>query len=227
MSDAKTPESVPPAREPVARAEHPAEPVVVSDTRTDPVFSDTPGDPVVTDPVMTDAHAEPVVERRSDPVAERRSDPVVVEPAPVATTATTPPVATTTTNPPVVVENVVTEKPKRGIGAWSFVLGLITVLVDIAFVIFVIVAVVGAIGGLSAGTLEGAPTALAGAGLALLSLFIFFAGFLSAGVAIILGIIAVIGGRGRVLGLFGLLFGVAAIVARVLLLTGGFSPDLV
>jgi hypothetical protein len=118
------------------------------------------------------------------------------------------------------------EKKKRGVGAWSFVLGLLTGLGDLAFVIFGIVVVVGAIADLTSGDFSGVATALGAAGLAIVALFVFFGGFFAGGLAALLGLIALISGRGRVLGLFGLLFGAGAIALRLALLSAGFSPDL-
>jgi hypothetical protein len=160
------------------------------------------------------------------------SDTSTPEPAVPATTAddaVTPVAETpadTTVAPAAAAPVAVVEKKKRGIGAWSFVLGLLTALADIGFVVFVVVALVGTIADATAGDFSGIATALGAAGLALLALFVFFGGFLSAGVAALLGIIALISGRGRVLGFFGLLFGAAALVVRVLLLSAGFTPDL-
>jgi hypothetical protein len=118
------------------------------------------------------------------------------------------------------------EKKKRGVGAWSFVLGLITALGDLAFLIFVIVILVGAFASLSSGDFSGVTTALGAAGLALAAFFIFFGGFFTGGLAALLGLIALLTGRGRVLGVFGLLFGAASIAVRLLLLSSGqFVPE--
>jgi hypothetical protein len=122
---------------------------------------------------------------------------------------------------------VVVEKKKRGVGAWSFVLGLLTSLGDLAFLIFVIVVLVGAISAFSSGDFSGVATALGAAGLTIAAFFIFFGGFFTGGLAALLGVIALITGRGRVLGFFGLLFGAAAIAVRLLLLSSGqFAPEL-
>ncbi len=148
----------------------------------------------------TKTPAEPVVV--ADSTAEPAVEPAVaLEPAPV-------------------------EKKKRGVGAWSFVLGLLTALGDLAFLIFIVVVLVGAISDLTSGDFSGVATALGAAGLAVLALGVFFGGFFTGGLAALLGLIALVSGRGRVLGFFGLLFGAAAIALRLLLLSAGFSPDL-
>lgn len=156
------------------------------------------------------------------------SDTSTPEPAASATPTPAEPVAVPepAAEPAPVLVAAPVEKKKRGVGAWSFVLGLLTVLGDLAFLIFGVVVLVGAISDLTSGDFSGVATALGAAGLAVLALFVFFGGFLTAGVAALLGLIALISGRGRVLGFFGLLFGAAAIAVRLLLLSAGFSPDL-
>lgn len=157
------------------------------------------------------------------------SDTSTPDPAVPATTTPAEPVAVTepTAQSAVVPPPVMVEKKKRGVGAWSFVLGLLTALGDLAFLIFVIVVLVGAISAFASGDFSGVATALGAAGLTIAAFFIFFGGFFTGGLAALLGLIALITGRGRVLGVFGLLFGVAAIAVRVLLLSSGqFVPEL-
>lgn len=155
------------------------------------------------------------------------SDTSSSDPAVPATTTPAEPVAASEPAAPVVADPPApVEKKKRGVGAWSFVLGLLTALADIAFVIFVVVALIGAFASISAGDFSGATTALAAAGLTVAAFFLFFGGFFSGGLAALLGLIALLTGRGRVLGVFGLIFGVAAIGVRLLLLSSGsFVPE--
>jgi hypothetical protein len=156
------------------------------------------------------------------------SDTSTPEPAVPATTTPAEPVAVTepAAEAAYVAPAAPVEKKKRGVGAWSLALGLITALGDLAFLIFVIVILVGAFASLSSGDFSGVTTALGAAGLALAAFFIFFGGFFTGGLAVLLGLIALLTGRGRVLGVFGLLFGAAAIVVRLLLLSSGqFVPE--
>jgi hypothetical protein len=160
------------------------------------------------------------------------SDTSTPEPAVPATTTPAEPVAVTEPAPDTAPEMTYAEPPapvekkKRGVGAWSFVLGLLTALGDLAFLIFVIVALVGAISAISSGDFSGVTTALAAGGLTIAAFFVFFGGFFTGGLAALLGLIALISGRGRVLGFFGLLFGAAAIAVRLLLLSSGqFVPE--
>ncbi len=156
---------------------------------------------------------------RAVPATTTPAEPVAVtEPAPVEMTAPAEPAPVEMTEPVV--------KKKRGIGAWSFVLGLLTALGDLAFVIFGVVVLVGAIADLTSGDFSGVATALGAAGLTILALGVFFGGLFTGGLAALLGLVALISGRGRGTGFFGLLFGAVAIGLRLLLLSAGFSPDL-
>lgn len=178
-------------------------------------------DPVKPEPASSATAAVPASTTPPEPVTPA-AEPVVA-PAVVAepvTTEVAEPVA------PGVVATAPVERKKRGMGAWSFVLGLLTGLVDIAFVVWVVVVIVGTIGDLTSGNLAAISTAIGAAGLVIVALFVFFGGFLTAGLAALLGLVALISGRGRVLGVFGLLFGAAAVGLRIALLSAGFSPDL-
>jgi hypothetical protein len=170
----------------------------------------------------------------SDPVKPEPSVPatttvpataIAAEPAGVSPPDTTEVVAPVEA-PVVVAEPAVAAKKKRAVGGWAFFLGLLTGLVDIAFVVWVVVVLVGAVGDLQTGNLQAISTAIGAAGLVIVALFVFFGGFLTAALAALLGLIALVTGRGRVLGVFGLLFGLAALAIRIGLLSAGFSPDL-
>lgn len=163
------------------------------------------------------ARTEPAV-APSTPVENRVAD--VDSTHAIAEPAATP-VAESPASAPAVVE-----KKKRGVGAWSFVLGLLTSLVDIGLLVLGVVALVGVASAAMSGDIEALQTVVAGAGLVFLVLLVFFGGFITGGIAVLLGLIALISGRGRVLGVFGFLFGAAAIAARLLILSSGFSPDL-
>ena len=171
-------------------------------------------DPVKPEPIPSTSADAVAPTTPAEPVAHvaEPAAPEVVEPAPAAVVAPVEPVAA--------------PRKKRGIGAWSFVFGLLTGLIDIAFVVWVVVVIVGTVGDLTAGNLAGISTAIGAAGLVIVALFVFFGGFLTAGLAALLGLVALVSGRGRVLGVFGLLFGLGAVAVRLLLLSAGFSPDL-
>jgi hypothetical protein len=159
------------------------------------------------------------------------SDPVKPESSVPATTTPAEPIvvsepSATAVAEPIAAEPVVVAKKKRAVGGWSFFLGLLTGLVDIALVVYVVVVLVGAIGNFQSGDFEAVKTAIGAAGLVIVALIVFFGGFVTAGLAALLGLVALVSGRGRVLGVFGLLFAIGAILVRVGLLSAGFSPDL-
>lgn len=144
------------------------------------------------------------------------SRPTPADETPVVVPASEAPAAE-----PVVAEPVVVKK-KRGIGAWSFVLGLLTILGDVLFVVIAIATGVTVFAGLSGNvTTEGLQSAAGTAiGLVVYGGVVLFGGLLVAGIGALLGLIALISGRGRVLGFFGLLFSVIGLVVRILILTG-------
>jgi hypothetical protein len=125
--------------------------------------------------------------------------------------------------PAIVAPPTVESRKKRGAGIWSFVLGLIAVLGDIAVVIFVVVSLFAVFSAFSAGDIEALATGLQVAGLGFVLIVAFVGGFVLAVVGALLGLIAVFGGRGRIIGIFGLLLSAAAIAVRVSILLSGFD----
>lgn len=152
------------------------------------------------------------------------SDPTTPESVTPETPAT-PSVAQTLAAEPVA--PVVEKKKGRAVGVWSFILGLLTVLGDLAVIIFVAITVFSLLVDLQAamasGDLTSALSLPAVAGVGILLVVVFFAGFVVAGLGALLGLIALITGRGRVIGVFGLLLSGAALATRIALLTGGLD----
>lgn len=173
----------------------------------------------------------------SDPQA---AEPTAPEPATVAESAVAaePVVATPAeaSAAPVAAEPAAAPAPaapapapakKRGVGIWAFVLALLVVLGDIVFAVFAAASLVGSSQQLLTALASGDAGALAGiagfAAIALLFVVVLFGGLVLTGVAALLGIIALISGRGRVIGLFGLLLAAAALTWRIMLLTAGLN----
>lgn len=148
------------------------------------------------------------------PVTTPAEPAVVVEPAATEVAAPVPPV--------------VEKKRSRAIGGWAFALGLLTVIGDVVFVVVAVTTSAGLLSQLSAALQGGELSAILGGvfGVVIYALIVFGGGFLVAGVAALLGLIALISGRGRVLGLFGLLFAAAAILVRVLLIAAVSAGNL-
>jgi hypothetical protein len=163
------------------------------------------------------------------------SDPTTPEPVastPVAATAPATPAAATTPSvaetlaaetPAVVVE----KKKSRAVGVWSFILGLIAVLGDLALIIFLAVTVFSVIAELQVAMQTGEYNSILSipgiAGVGVLLFVVFIAGFAIAGLGALLGLIALFTGRGRVIGVFGFLLSAAALGTRIALITSGLN----
>lgn len=159
----------------------------------------------------------------SDPQASEPTAPVppagTVEP-------TTPAAAPATPAPAAAAPAVAPEAPvakKRGVGVWSFVLGLLTVIGDIVLLVVAISVLLGVIAEVSSGDFSGLATAIGAAGLGLFFVASLFGGLVLAGLGALLGLIALITGRGRVIGVIGLLLSAAALTWRIMLLTAGLN----
>lgn len=163
------------------------------------------------------------------------SDPTTPEPVaatPVAATAPATPAsvtepsvaATLAAEPPVAV---VEKKKGRAVGVWSFILGLIAVLADLALIIFVVVTLFSVIADLQSAISTGEFSSVLSipgiAGVGFLLFIVFIAGFVVAGLGALLGLIALFTGRGRVIGVFGFLLSAAALGTRIALITSGLN----
>lgn len=110
------------------------------------------------------------------------------------------------------------EPRRRGLGVASFVLGLLAVLGDVLF-LFVFFAAIGSI--VNAADDPGA--VLAGiAGAVVLGGVVYIGGFVLGGISVVLGVIALILGRGRGFGIAGAILSLAVIVTHIAV-RGGFD----
>jgi len=141
------------------------------------------------------------------------SDPTTPEPvAPATPVAATAPATSTPATDAAAAPVVVVEKKKgRAVGVWSFILGLIAVLGDLALIVFVVATLFSVISSFQTGNYEAVLTALG------------VAGVVVAGLGALLGLIAIFTGRGRVIGVFGFLLSAAALATRISLITGGLN----
>jgi len=106
---------------------------------------------------------------------------------------------------------------RRGIGAAAFVLGLLAILGDLIGFIVAIFTLLGAVTHLGQ-TLTNVDNSLgAFLGVIILEYLVFFGGILFAVLAVILGIVAAVRNRGRVLGVFGVIFGLAVLATHIAL----------
>ena len=106
---------------------------------------------------------------------------------------------------------------RRGIGTAAFILGLLAILGDIVGIAIALFTLLGAVTNLGE-TLSNVDNSLgAFLGVIILEFLVFFGGILFAVLAVILGIVAAVRNRGRVLGVFGVIFGVLVLAAHVVL----------
>jgi len=120
---------------------------------------------------------------------------------------------------PVPVEPVAV-KPRRGLGAAAFVLGLLAILGDLAALVIGLIAVAGAITNVS-GVLTDPTGSLGSAiGVLVIAAIAVFGGLLFALLAVILGLAAAIRNRGRVLGVFGIIFGLIILIGHISAIVG-------
>lgn len=106
---------------------------------------------------------------------------------------------------------------RRGIGSAAFVLGLLAILGDILGVVVALFTLLGSVTHLGE-TLSNVDNSLgAFLGVIILEFIVYFGGILFALLAVILGIVAAVRNRGRVLGVFGVIFGIAVLAVHVTL----------
>jgi hypothetical protein len=106
---------------------------------------------------------------------------------------------------------------RRGIGAAAFILGLLAILGDVVGILVALFTLLGAITNLDE-TLSNIDNSLGAVlGVIILEFLVFFGGILFALLAVILGIVAAVRNRGRVLGIFGVIFGIAVLATRLVL----------
>ncbi len=95
-------------------------------------------------------------------------------------------------------------------------LGLLAILGDLIGLIVAFFTVLGAIGNLGQILTTNVDNSLgAFLGVVILAFIVFFGGILFAALAVILGIVAVVRNRGRVLGIFGVIFGLVVLVSHI------------
>lgn len=106
---------------------------------------------------------------------------------------------------------------RRGIGTAAFILGLLAVLGDVVGILIALFTLLGAVTNLGQ-TLTNVDNSLGAVlGVIILEFLVFFGGILFAVLAVILGIVAGVRNRGRVLGIFGVIFGAVVLATHLVL----------
>jgi len=98
------------------------------------------------------------------------------------------------------------------------VLGLLAILGDligVAIALFALMGALGNVGQILSTNIDNSLGALLG--VVVVELIVFFGGILFGGLAVILGIVAAARNRGRVLGVFGVIFGLVVLLSHVAL----------
>lgn len=104
---------------------------------------------------------------------------------------------------------------RRGMGAAAFVLGLLAILGDLIGLAVAFFTLLGSVTHLGE-TLSNVDNSLgAFLGVIILEFIVFFGGILFAVLALILGLVAAVRNRGRVLGIFGMIFAIGVLLAHI------------
>lgn len=135
----------------------------------------------------------------------------VTPPPPAAEPAATPAVPAATST------DVVVEAPKKksgALGGFALVLAIIAILGDLVVIIFGVVTLATAVNGFDLSTFEFGPILAALGAFAAIAVFAFFGGMILAVLALLLGLIAAIKGRGRVAGVFAIIFSILVLITH-------------
>lgn len=105
-----------------------------------------------------------------------------------------------------------TTPPKgKGLGVFALILGILAFLADFGVLVFALAQVASL-----AQNFDVQGLLLGLGGLAVFALISFFGGIFVAALAVLLGLIAAIKNRGRVAGVFGVIFGVLVLISRLI-----------
>jgi hypothetical protein len=106
------------------------------------------------------------------------------------------------------------KKKSGALGGFALVLSILAILGDIIVVIVGVVLLVSAVQGFDLGTFEFGPILAALGAFAGIAIFAFFGGLILAALGLLLGLIAAIKGRGRVAGVFAIIFSVLVLITH-------------
>jgi hypothetical protein len=106
------------------------------------------------------------------------------------------------------------EKNSSGVGIASLLLSLLAVLADIAIFVFAVVTVVSLFSNFDLASFEWGTIVASLGATALVALIGFFGGIALALLALLLGIIAIAKNRGRVAGVFGVIFSLLVLITH-------------
>jgi hypothetical protein len=110
---------------------------------------------------------------------------------------------------------VVPVKKKSGaLGGFALILSILAILGDLVVIIFGVVTLVSAVNGFDLQKFEFGGIIAALGAFAAVAVFAFFGGLILAVLALLLGLIAAIKGRGRVAGVFAIIFSILVLITH-------------
>jgi len=134
-----------------------------------------------------------------------------VTPPPAAEPAVTPAVPAATST------EVVVEAPKKksgALGGFALILAILAILGDLVVIIFGVVTLATAVNGFDISTFEFGPILAALGAFAAIAVFAFFGGMILAVLGLLFGLIAAVKGRGRVAGVFAIIFSILVLITH-------------
>jgi len=105
-------------------------------------------------------------------------------------------------------------KKSGALGGFALVLAILAVLGDIVVFVIGVVLLFNAINGFDMSTFDFGPAIVALGAFAGIAVFAFFGGLIVAALALLLGLIAAIKGRGRVAGVFAIIFSILVLITH-------------
>jgi hypothetical protein len=102
----------------------------------------------------------------------------------------------------------------RGVGVASLILAILAMLGDLLAIVVGVVSLASIFGNFDVSTMEFGPIIAALGAFAVVAVVVFFGGFIFAGLGLLLGIIAIASNRGRVPGVFGVIFSVLVLITH-------------
>ncbi len=106
------------------------------------------------------------------------------------------------------------KKKSGALGGFALILAVLAIIGDLVVIIFGIVTLVSAVNGFDLQTFEFGGILAALGAFAAIAVFAFFGGLILAVLALLFGLIAAIKGRGRVAGVFAIIFSILVLVTH-------------
>lgn len=106
------------------------------------------------------------------------------------------------------------KKKSGALGGFALVLSILAILGDLVVIIFGVITLVSAVNGINLDTLDFSGILAAMGAFAAIAVFAFFGGLILGLLALLLGLIAAIKGRGRVAGVFAIILSILVLITH-------------